>query len=298
MFGNQYKFNSVMRNPGYNDPVSAAVSIGSNIIGGAMQSGAASDAAQMQADAAANQIALQKQIFDTQNKQLAPQRGLGYSGVNAISSLLGGQYQTYDAQGNPVVDKDGNPVMQTGTDYLTHQFNAQDLNANLAPNYQWQLGQGQQAINAQNNATGGLVGGNAQKALQDYTQNFAGNAYQNAFSNYNTQRGNIYNTLASIAGIGQSAQNATNTAASNYGTNVGNLATGAAAAQGAGAVGSANAWSGALGNAGNIYSLSNILGSGNQTFGSGTSNAAGGISLTGGGGGGNAVSNFMPSILI
>ena len=245
MFGNQYKFSSVMRNPGYNDPVSAAVSIGSNLIGGAMQSDAAQSAADTQAATASQQMALQKQIFDTQNKQLAPQRGLGYTAVNQIGSLLPGTSQTYDAQGNPI-------GTQTGQDYLTHQFNAQDLNANLAPNYQWQLGQGQQATNAQSNATGGLVGGNAQKALQDYTQNFAGNAYQNAFNNYSNQRSNIYNTLASIAGLGQSAQNATNTAASNYGTNVGNLATGSAAAQGAGMVGSANAWSGALGNAGNI----------------------------------------------
>ena len=289
MFGNQYKFSSVMRNPGYNDPVSAAVSIGSNLIGGAMQSDAAQSAADAQSAAAANQIALQKQIFDTQNKQLAPQRGLGYTAVNQIGSLLPGTSQTYDAQGNPT-------GTQTGQDYLTHQFNAQDLNANLAPNYQWQLGQGQQALNAQNNATGGLVGGNAQKALQDYTQNFAGNAYQNAFNNYSNQRSNIYNTLASIAGLGQSAQTATNTAASNYGTNVGNLATGSAAAQGAGMVGSANAWSGALGNAGNIYSLGNILGSGNQTYGSGNTNAAGGISLTGNNYGGNAISNFMPTI--
>ncbi len=254
MFGNQYKFGgSSLKHPGYNDPVSAAVSIGSNLIGGAMQSGAAEDAAQMQADAAANQIALQKQIFDTQNKQLAPQRGLGYTAINQIGSLLPGTSNTYDQEGNVV-------GTQTGQDYFTRQFNAQDLNANLAPNYQWQLGQGQQATNAQSNATGGLVGGNAQKALQDYTQNFAGNAYQNAFNNYNTQRGNIYNTLAGIAGLGQAAQTATNTAASNYGTNVGNLATGAAAAQGAGAVGSANALSNAFGNAGNMYSLSNILG--------------------------------------
>ena len=278
-----------MRNPGYNDPVSAAVSIGSNLIGGAMQSDAAQSAADTQAATASQQMALQKQIFDTQNKQLAPQRGLGYTAVNQIGSLLPGTSQTYDAQGNPI-------GTQTGQDYLTHQFNAQDLNANLAPNYQWQLGQGQQATNAQSNATGGLVGGNAQKALQDYTQNFAGNAYQNAFNNYSNQRSNIYNTLASIAGLGQSAQNATNTAASNYGTNVGNLATGSAAAQGAGMVGSANAWSGALGNAGNIYSLGNILGSGNQTYGSGNTNAAGGISLTGNNYGGNAISNFMPTI--
>lgn len=255
MFGNQYKFGgSSLKHPGYNDPVSAAISVGGSLLGGAMQSDAASSAAQTQADTAAQQMALQKQIFDTQNAQLAPQRGLGYTGgVNQISALLPGAYTKYDAQGNPI-------GTATGQDYLTHQFNAQDLNANLAPNYQWQLGQGQQATNAASNATGGLVGGNAQKALQDYTQNFAGNAYQQAFSNYNTQRGNIYNTLASIAGIGQSAQNATNTAASNYGTNVGNLATGAAAAQAGGQIGSANALSGAFGNASNMYSLSRILG--------------------------------------
>ena len=235
-------------------------SIAGGLVSGLMSSDAASNAADVQANTAAQQMALQKQIFDTQNAQLAPQRGLGYAGVNKISSLLGGQYQTYDAQGNPVLDAQGNPVMQTGTDYLTHQFNAQDLNANLAPNYQWQLGQGQQANQYASNATGGLVGGNALKSLQDYTQNFAGNAYQQAFGNYQNQRGNIYNTLASIAGLGQSAQNATNTAAANYGTNVGNLATGSAAAQGAGMVGSANALGGAFQNAGNMYSLGQILG--------------------------------------
>lgn len=272
-------------------------SIAGGLVSGLMSSDAASNAADVQANTAAQQMALQKQIFDTQNAQLAPQRGLGYSGVNNINALLGGQYQTYDSQGNVAKDAQGNPIMQTGSDYLTHQFNNQDLNSNLAPNYQWQLGQGQQALNAQNNATGGLVGGNSLKSMQDYTQNFAGNAYQNAFSNYNTQRGNIYNTLASIAGIGQSAQNATNTAASNYGTNVGNLATGSAAAQGAGMVGSANALGGAFQNAGNMYSLGQILGGGNQTFGSGTGNAAGGISWGNSTPAGNAVSNYNPSIL-
>ena len=66
-----------------------------------------------------------------------------------------------------------------------------DLNANIAPNYAFMLGQGQQANLMGSNALGGAVGGNAAKALQDYTQNFAANAYQNAFNNFQTQRGNI-----------------------------------------------------------------------------------------------------------
>ena len=257
MFGNQYKFNSVMRNPGYNDPTTALA--GASVVSGIMGSNAASDAASMQQQTAANQMALQKQMFDTQNAQLAPQRAVGYNAINNINSFLGGQYQTYDAQGNPVVDADGQPVMQTGQDYFTHQFNNQDLNSNLAPNYQFQLGQGQQATNAQSNATGGLVGGNSLKSLNDYTQNYAKGAYQDAFNNYNTQRTNIYNTLAGIAGLGQNASNTTANLASNTANSISSLGVGSANADAAGTIGSANALSGGFGGAANAYSLGQIL---------------------------------------
>lgn len=255
MFGNQFKFNSVLKQPGYNDPVSAAISVGGSLIGGAMQSDAAQSAADTQAATAANQMELQKQIFNIQNAQQSPYRAAGYSTLNRLGSMLPGTYTQYDAQGNPI-------GTATGTDYLTRQFTNQDLNANLAPNYAFQLEQGRQATQNAANATGGLVGGNALKAIQDYSQNFAGNAYQQAFNNYQTQRGNIYNTLASMAGLGQAANQQSNTLATNYGTNVANLATGAAAAQAAGQVGSANAISNALGNAGNMFTLSRILGQG------------------------------------
>jgi len=52
----------------------------------------------------------------------------------------------------------------------------------------------------------------------------------------------------------------TGNALQNYGTNVANLATGGAAAEAAGRVGAANAYSGALQNAGNAFALSRILG--------------------------------------
>ena len=259
----------------FNDPVSAAIGVGGSLLGGLISSNASQSAANTQAQTAANQIALQQQIFNTQNAQLAPQRAAGYNALNQIGSLLGGQYTTYDANGQPT-------GTATGTDYLTHQFNNQDLNAQLAPNYAFQLGQGQGATNAANNATGGSVSGNALKGLQDYTQNFAGNAYQQAFSNYQNQRQGIYNTLAGIAGLGQASQNASNTLASNYGTNVGNLATGSAAAQAAGQIGSASALSGGLTGAGNMYALSSLL---NPTPTS-TTNFLGTGSLGGGSSGG------------
>ena len=254
MFGNQYKFGgSSLKHPGYNDPVTAlaGATIGSSLLG----ADAASSAADQQAQTAANAQAQQLAMFNTQNAQLAPQRAAGYTAINNIGSLLPGTSQTYDAQGNPT-------GTQTGTGYLTHQFNAQDLNANLAPNYQWQLGQGQQATNAASNATGGLVGGNSLKSLNDYTHNYAQGAYQDAFNNYNTQRGNIYNTLASIAGLGQSAQNTSAQLSGNTANALSSLATGSAAAQAAGQIGSASALSGGLSNLGNQNYLSNLLGQG------------------------------------
>jgi len=256
----------------------AAATIGSSLLG----ADAASSAADQQAQAAANAQAQQREMFNIQNKQLAPQRATGYAGLNNINAMLSGPSQTYDAQGNPI-------GTQTGTGYLTHQFNNQDLNAQLAPNYDFQLKQGQQANQYANNATGGLVGGNAMKSMQDYTQNFAGNAYQQAFNNYNTQRGNIYNTLAGIAGLGQAAQNTTANLASNTTNAIGQLGIGAANAGAAGTIGATNAITGGINNLANMNYLGGIL---NPSASGGMSNVSPGIQFSSGGGGGNAISNF------
>jgi hypothetical protein len=246
------RFIGILKHPGYNDPFSAAISVGGSLIGAAMSGDAAESAADTQAAAADRQMQLQKQIFDIQNAQQAPYRGTGYTALNQIGSMMPGEYTKYDAEGKPI----GTGM---GSGYLTQQFTNQDLNANLAPNYAFQLGQGQGATRNLANASGGLIGGNALQGMQDYTQNFAGNAYQNAFANFQGQRSNIYNTLAGIAGIGQTGQTATNQLATNYGTNMANLGTGQAAAQAAGQVGAANAWSGGLQNAGNMFALSRLL---------------------------------------
>ena len=256
------RFIGVLKHPGYNDPFSAAIAVGGSLIGSAMSADAAESAAQTQADAANAANAQQLAIFNKQNAQQAPYRASGYSALNQIGSMLPGTYQKYDAEGNPI-------GTGTGSGYLTREFTNQDLNQYLSPNYAFQLQQGQQGLRNQQNSLGGLVGGNALQGMQDYTQNFAQNAYGNAFNQFQTQRGNIYNTLAGIAGIGQTSQQQVNQAAQNYGTNSANLMTGAAAAQAAGTVGAANAWSGGLQNAGNMYMLSNLLGQGGGIGGGG-----------------------------
>jgi hypothetical protein len=236
-------------------PYTTAASVG----GALLQANAAQKAADAQTAAANNAIAQQQANFNLINQQQAPYRATGYNALNQIAQLGSGQTPTYDYQGNLVKDASGNPVMQTGSGYLTHQFNAADLAAGLAPNYDFMLQQGQMANQRAANATGGGLGGNALQGLNKFTQDYAGNAYQNAFNNYQTQRNNIYNTLANMAGIGQTGQSATNTAATNATNAATQLGIGSAAAQSGATTGSANAYGNAINNATNNYTLASLL---------------------------------------
>jgi len=145
-----------------------------------------------------------------------------------------------------------------GFGQFTHQFDANDLNANLAPNYDFMLKQGQGQVGNTLNSTAGLLSGNAQQGLNTFTQNYAKNAYQDAFNNYTTNQTNIYNRLASLAGLGQTSLGqsaAAGTAATNASNN---YLTSGAAANAAGTVGQANALSNAAGTIGNYYALSSM----------------------------------------
>jgi len=196
-------------------------------------------------------------LKDIYNQQLGFQKPYQATGVNALNQLGqlgGGQYQQYD----PVT---GQPTtMGTGTGYLTHQFNAADLAAGLAPNYDFMLQQGQMANQRAANVGGGALSGNTLQGLQNYTQNYAGNAYQNAFQNYQTQRNNIYNNLSNMAGIGATANTGAANAGTSYGTGVTGLNTGLANATAASILGQAQVAAGGANSAANATFLSSLLG--------------------------------------
>jgi len=208
---------------------------------------------QLQADAAKEATAAQLSMFKTINDQFAPQRGAGYQSLNQIRSMLPGQYTTYGETGKPTGEA-------TGTDYLTRQFTPQDLQAGLAPNYQFMLNQGQNLNQRQANLSGGAISGNTLRGLEDYTQNYAQNAYQGAFNNFQSQRTGIYNTLAGIAGLGQKAQESTSQAGQNATTAAAQLGVGSAAAQAAGLTGASNAIAGGLQNYQQNQILQAVLG--------------------------------------
>lgn len=241
---------------------------GANIVSGLIGADAARSAANTQAQSAQNALDFQKQQYNTIQQQTAGGRAAGANALNQIGALGSGTYGMYDANGNPI----GTGI---GSGYLTQQYTPADFAQGIDPGYQFRLQQGQEATNRMANMGGGLISGNALKGQEDYTQGLASQEYGNAFNRFQTQRTNIYNTLASIAGLGQTAQTTSSTALGNAATNVGNTIQGLGAAQAGGQVGVANALSGGIQNAGNSYMLSQLLANRNQNTGGGGASGGG-----------------------
>ena len=107
--------------------------------------------------------------------------------------------------------------------YGTRQFNNQDLNAQMAPNYAFQLDQGQRNAAAMANQAGGQLSGNALQGLNTFTQNFAANAYQNAFNNFNTQRNNIFSNITGVSQMAAAPTTALANLQAGYGSAQSNL---------------------------------------------------------------------------
>lgn len=202
--------------------------IGSAIIGGI----SSANAADTQAEAGQRSIDAQKGMFDTTQKNIAPFVSTGQEYAKTLSDL-------------------------GKTDYATHQFNANDLKSNLAPNYDWVRQQGLMAADNAGSAQGGLAGTNARRSAIDYAEGLAGNAYQQAFSNYNNQRTSIFSNLNSIASLGSNAAVGQGNIAAKTGESIGGTLTGIGNVQGAGQMGIGNAITGGL-NSLTGYNLSNV----------------------------------------
>jgi hypothetical protein len=212
----------------------ALIGAGGSIAGGFIGASGARRAAETQAAATREAIAQQQRMFDIQNKQLRPYRETGYSALSDIAGMK---------------------------PYLTKQFGQEDFQAGIDPSYNFRIQQGNLETTNLANRSGGLIGGNALQGLTNYGQGAASQEFQNAFNRFQTQRGNIYNTLASIAGIGQTAQGQTTNLAKDVTGNIGQATIGIGNAYAGGQIGAANALSGGFQGAGNAYMLSNMLGS-------------------------------------
>lgn len=211
----------------------ATAIVGGAVIGGYMTGQATKSAAQTQADSASR----------------------------AQGQLLASGQEAADVY-NPYVNKGVIALNKMSDDpYFTRQFTNQDLNATLAPGYDFRLKQGQQANLQASNLTGGAVSGNALRSLQDYTQNFASGEYANAFNQFQTQRGNIYSNLRDIANFGLTGTTGQANAIIGTGTNIASLTSAAGNAQAASQIAQGNIYGNVAqtaGNAGAYYAMNNM----------------------------------------
>ena len=249
-----------------------------------------------------------------------PMTATGQSGAVGVPGFLSGQNGGPGAQspvpgipsqppsGNINLGSTVNPtlgafgsLMQPYQGHFTAPTEAQ-MEAN-DPGYQARMKLGQQAFEQSAAARGNLLTGGTAQAENQLAQDFASNEYNNYYnqaynqyaSNYNQyeqQQANEYNRLASLAGVGQTAAGQLGTLGTEMSGQVGsdllgtaqamgNAYQNAAAANASGMVGSANAWSGALGNMGG--NISNLLMMQQLMGGAGGSNPYAGTDATLGG---------------
>lgn len=206
---------------------------GATLVSGYMGSQAAKRAADQQSAGTMYAADIQKEMYDTSREDLAPYREAGYASLEDINALK---------------------------PYLTGQFGGEQLAQYLDPSMAFRMKYGGMATERAQNVGQGLLSGNTLRALQDYGQGLASTEYGNAFNRFQTERGNIYNTLANIAGMGQGAVNTGVSAGQQTAQNLGQLAVGGAQAQAAGTVGAANAWSNAIQTPSNYLQLSTLMG--------------------------------------
>jgi hypothetical protein len=210
----------------------AGVAAGGALIGGYFSGQASQNAANTQASAADRASAVSQAQYDQTRADQAPYRQAGYG-------ALGGMQQ----------------------DYYGKNFSMDDFKAD--PGYQFNLDEGNKAINAAASARGMSNSGATMKALTAYGANMANQQYGAAYDRYNNDKTTTFNRLASLAGLGQTANTQTGAAGMNNSNAIANNTMSAANAQSAAMMAGANATNGAIGGATNSFMQYNMM---NQMF--------------------------------
>lgn len=208
------------------------VSAASGVAGAMIQADATKSAAQTQADAAMNASAIQKQMYEEQRSDLAPWR---QAGSQALS--------------------------QMGDPYFQRDFSMADFQAD--PGFAFRMQEGQKALERSAAARGGLQSGGTLKALAQYSQDYASNEYQNAYNRFTNNQTNRFNRLASLAGVGQTANQQLGAAGQNYANQAGSNMMGAANAGAAAQMAQGQIWGNTLSSigsgAGNNIMMANYM---------------------------------------
>lgn len=209
---------------------------GDDLIGGLTGETAANAAmsasqAQLQGIRESNQ--LQRDMFNAQTGLNSFQRGIGNQSLNLLAGMYGIQ-GGYDPAGSVKFDENGKLIDVAGTNAPgagAYGTGAPNYNAFLnSPDYLWALQQGQQGLDRSAAAGGSLFSGGRLKEAAQYNQGMA-----------TQQLGNFQNRLASLAGIGTTANNNVSSALNSAGNNISQGLMGMGDARASGYTNAANA---------------------------------------------------------
>lgn len=184
---------------------------GGSIFSGLMGSKAAKSAANAQAQAAANALAFQRQVYDDTRANLSPFIDIGKGAFRSIGDL-------YGLNG-------GAPNMGAFT---------------ASPDYQFRFDEGMRALENSAAARGGLLSGNFARSAQEFGQGLA-----------STEFANYFDRLFRTSQLGANAASSAGGLGTTQAGNIGNTMMGLGQAQASGIVGGANALTGGINSAAN-----------------------------------------------
>jgi hypothetical protein len=205
-----------------------------SLIGGDQQASAAQDAANTSAAATDRATALQQKMYE---ENVARQKPFYDVGVNALPELV------------------------NASKYKN--FGMSDFQAD--PGYAFRLSEGQQALDRQAAARGGLISGGALKAAARYGQDMGSQEYMNAFNRYQAERQARLGPLQSLTGMAQTTANTLGTAGQTMAGNIGNAYMQQGVNQGNALMAGSQARTSSYGDIGRLYGQT----FGNNSFGGG-----------------------------
>ena len=209
-------------------------------------------ASALEQQSADKQLALQREIWEKQQADYKPYLEQGTWGINRLGDL-----------------------MKQGSGQLNNPFDTYLASKGLAggkfdtsnPAYQFQLKQGQQALDRSSAARGMGYSGAQMKASQEYGQGLASQQYDKEYNRASGEFGDYFNRLAGLSQGGQQAAGSMAQAGGQYANNAsntfGNLSNAQtsilgqqANARASGYAAKANAISGGLNSLTNLYGMS------------------------------------------
>ena len=243
-------------------------------------------AAALEQQSADKQLALQREIWEKQQADYKPYLEQGTYGINRLGDLMRNQHQAPMSnealafvKNKRNVGRLTEPVNNANGGQLNNPFDVYLKSKGLAggqfdtsnPAYQFQLKQGQQALDRSSAARGMGYSGAQMKAAQEFGQGLASQEYDKQYNRASGEFGDYFNRLAGLAQGGQQAAGSMAQAGGQFANNAGNTFANLSNAQtgilgqqanarASGYTANANALSGGLNSLTNLYALNKIYG--------------------------------------